>query len=386
MIINVSSAGRFHVFDLARQMERLRHLGQLYTAYPKSRVENLPPEKISSFPWLLVPAHAFGRLGWSGLQNALDWVVIETFDRWVASKVAPCDVFHALSRFGLRAHRAARARYGALTVCDRGSSHIVHQDEILAEEYARQGLHYRPIDRRVIEKELQEYAECDLITVPSTSVFHSFVAKGVPEHKLAKVSYGVDLRLFWPVPKEDKVFRVMYAGGMTVRKGIPDLLEALAGLHLPDFELLLVGSMHDEMKPFLARYPGGFRYAGLIHRAQLYRYYSQASVFVMASVEEGLALVLAQAMACGLPVIATINTGAEDLFTDGVEGFIVPIRSPEAIREKVLFLYEHPEIRDEMAHAALRRVQSLGGWDAYGERAAEVYSVALGRVRGSKVA
>jgi len=108
-------------------------------------------------------------------------------------------------------------------------------------------------------------------------------------------------------------------------------------------------------------------------RNELWRLYSQASVLVLASVEEGLALVQAQAMACGVPVIATTNTGAEDLFTDGVEGFIVPIRSPGAIRERLEWMIENGELRDEMAAAALRRVKSLGGWNHYGECVESAY-------------
>jgi glycosyltransferase involved in cell wall biosynthesis len=94
---------------------------------------------------------------------------------------------------------------------------------------------------------------------------------------------------------------------------------------------------------------------------------------VLASVEEGLALVQAQAMACGVPVIATTNTGADDLFTDGVEGFIIPIRSPEAIRERIERMIDNKELRDKMAAASLERVKSLGGWDRYGECVVNVY-------------
>jgi glycosyltransferase involved in cell wall biosynthesis len=94
---------------------------------------------------------------------------------------------------------------------------------------------------------------------------------------------------------------------------------------------------------------------------------------VLASVEEGLALVQAQAMACGLPVIATTNTGAEDLFTDGVEGFIIPIRSPEAIREKIEWMIDNRERRDKMSAAALEQVKSLGGWNRFGELVEDVY-------------
>ncbi|HWP37037.1 MAG TPA: glycosyltransferase family 4 protein [Gemmatimonadales bacterium] len=130
-----------------------------------------------------------------------------------------------------------------------------------------------------------------------------------------------------------------------------------------------MGSPADTWKELLAvgGYEGRYRSLGIKAWSELPRYFSQASFFVIASIQEGLALVQAQAMASRLPVIATTNTGATDLFTDGVECFIVPIRDPAAIREKVLYLCEHPEAREEMGRAALRRVASLGAWGSYGE-------------------
>jgi len=109
-------------------------------------------------------------------------------------------------------------------------------------------------------------------------------------------------------------------------------------------------------------------------RASLAWYYSQGSVLVLPSIEEGLALVLAQAMACGLPVIASANTGAEDLLQDGVEGFIVPARDPAAIRTRLEWMLDNPGARDEMAVAARRRVQKLGGWTTFARASREVYA------------
>ncbi len=323
------------------------------------------------------PTILLGRRGFHGVERYLNRLTVKSFDRWMASRLEPCDVFHCLSSFGLRSHRIAKERYGALTVCDRGSSHIGFHDEILAEEYLRWGIPYQPVDRALLDRELQEYNECDLIFVPSTFVYRSFVQKGVPEAKLRKISYGVDLRMFRPMPKSDDVFRVIYVGALSLRKGIPYLLEALCALPLPKFELWLIGAVQPEIKPFLAKYEGKFKCFGEIPRAELHRYYSQASVFVIASIEEGLALVQAQAMACGIPVIATHNTGAEDLFTDGVEGFIVPIRDTDAIRDRLLHLYHHPDQLLEMAKAALHRVQLLGGWDTYGQRVISCYQEAV---------
>jgi len=377
MRVNLASAGRFHIFDLARQMHRLGVFNHLYTAYPKWKVDGLDRSQVSTFPWLMIPSAFFGRYGWHHLQDALNQPLFETFDRWLTSRLESADIFHCLSGFGMRAHRVAKEQYGALTVCDRASSHILYQDEILAEEYERWQVRHPRIDRWAVDRELQEYAECDLITIPSTFVRRTFVEKGVPERKLVCVPYGVDLNLFRPLPKEDKVFRVIYAGALSLRKGIQYLLEALAPLNLPNFELWLIGGITDEIKPILARYEGHFRYLGFFPRSQLAHYYSQSSVFVMASIEEGLAYVQAQAMACGLPLIATTNTGGEDLIQNGREGFIVPIRDPQAIRERVFDLYENPAVRDEMAQAALKRVQSFGGWNTYGEQMLAAYQTAL---------
>ena len=377
MKVAIASAGPFHAFDLARQMDRLGHLEHLYTAYPSWRVDGLPKEKVSTFPWLMAPAMLANRFGFNRVRDSLNVPMIETFDRWMAERLARCEVFHCLSSFGLQSHRAARSRHGAVTVCDRGSAHIEFQDEILRDEFARFGARFPGIDPRLVERELEEYRFCDLIFVGSSFAMRTFVDKGVPREKLRLNPYGVDLRMFHREPKNDRTFRVLFVGTVALRKGLQYLFEAMAGLGHPDVELCIAGTLEAEMRPIMAKYEGTFRYVGVVPRAELHKHYSQASVLVLPSIEEGLALVQAQAMACGLPVIATENTGAADLFTDGVEGFIVPIRDAHAIREKILTLYENPSMREQMGEAALACVRKIGGWDDYGKRAAEYYREAL---------
>lgn len=381
MRVVVSSAGRFHAFDLAEQLRERGYLKAIYSAYPRWKINKDLQPYSRNFPWLLSAQVLASRLGWTNLADGLEWQVIERFDQWVAKRLEPADVVVALSGYGLYTRRAAK-RIGALTVCDRGSAHILVTNEILAEEFVRHGIQYRTIGKRLIDKELQEYAEADLITIPSTFAYRTFLSQGVPQAKLRQVPYGVDLSLFRSIPKEDDVFRVIYVGQMSLRKGLPYLLEAVAPLKIPRFELVLIGALSPEIRLCFARYEGKYRYLGVVPRSELAYYYSQSSVFAIASVEEGLALVQAQAMACGLPVVATTNTGAEDLFTDGMEGFIVPIRDVTSIRERILYLYEYPDARAYMGQAALKRVQAMGGWKDYGNRAVQVYDEAL-RCRNS---
>lgn len=377
MKVCVGSPGRFHTFDLARQLARAGALQRLFTGYPRWKVDGLSPEQVSTFPWLTVAAHGAGRLGFHSIQRSLNWPLIRTFDSWLSGRIEPCNVFHCLSSFGVASHRVAKARHGALTICDRGSSHIQFQNDILREEYFKLGIPYRPIDPRVIERELMEYEECDVIFVPSRFVQRSFTERGIAEAKLRVVPYGVDLEMFRPAGKDDKVFRIIYVGEISVRKGIHYLLEAAARFSETEVEVWLIGAALPEAQALLKRHAGRFRHFGVIPRAELYRFYSQGSVFVIASIEEGLALVQAQAMACGLPVIATTNTGAEDLFSDGVEGFVVPIRDADVIAERIARLLSRPDDRDMMAQAALKRVAAIGGWDSYGHKVLSAYASEL---------
>jgi glycosyltransferase involved in cell wall biosynthesis len=146
-------------------------------------------------------------------------------------------------------------------------------------------------------------------------------------------------------------------------------------LNLPDAELWLVGSLTPEIEPFLAKYQSDrIILKGKQPQNQLRWFYSQCSVFCLASIEEGLAMVQPQAMGCGLPVIHTTNTGGEDIVRNGVDGFCVPIRDVEALKEKILFFYENPAQQVEMGNNALEQARKSLSWDDYGQKTVSAYS------------
>ena len=188
-----------------------------------------------------------------------------------------------------------------------------------------------------------------------------------PKKKLIQVPYGVDLRRFTPEPKQDSVFRVLFVGGLSIRKGVHVLLEPAAPLvKAGEFELLLVGAVA-EIEPFMRRYEGKSRHLGVVPNAELRRVYGQASVFSLLSFEEGLAMVQAEAMACGLPLVVTPNTGSEDIMTDGVHGIMVEPGNVEQIREAFLRLKNDSELRASMAQKALEKSQQNLSWQRYGD-------------------
>lgn len=380
MKVVLTTSGKFHTFDLARQMHKRDALAAIYTGYPAFQLKNeqLPAASIRSFPWLHTLYMARRKVGLTNkrFSRELAWWGHQALDAYAAATLPPCDVFVGLSASGLATGRKAQSR-GAAYVCDRGSSHIRYQDNILREEYRRNGAEFDGVDPRVIAKEEAEYAAADLITVPSNFVKRSFVEMGVPEAKLRHVPYGVDLSRFEPAGKPDpERFDVLFVGSISLRKGIAYLLEAIAGVHHPRLRLTFVGTMAPEARRIIDRYESKFPISCLGHvpQSKLKEIMSASHVLVLPSIEEGLALVQAQALACGCPVIGTTNSGIEDLIDDDIEGYVVPIRCAEAITDRLQRLADDFGLRERMSAAALERVRGFGGWDTYGDRMYTVFS------------
>jgi glycosyltransferase involved in cell wall biosynthesis len=127
----------------------------------------------------------------------------------------------------------------------------------------------------------------------------------------------------------------------------------------------------------LKKFDGFYKAIGPVPQKELYKYYSNSSVFVLPSIEDGFGMVINQAMSCGLPVILTENTGGYDIVRDGIDGFIIPIRDVEKLKEKILYLYENPEICKQMGQNAKERAKSGFSWEDYGNKIYENYQKIL---------
>lgn len=383
MKIAISSIGRFHMFDLARQMLRLGQEVTLFTGNPMCRVDKDLRPYTQTHPilhTLSVLSHRMpfpAQIPW---WQDRDHVAL---GKWLARSVDPqtVDILDGLDGPGPDAGRRLKSA-GKVWICNRGSAHILTQKSLLEDEYRRWGLTPPSFSRSLIERCLAEYAEADAVVVPSDFAKRSFAQHGISSDQVFVRPYGVDLSLFHPLRKADSTFRVLFVGSMSVRKGIGYLLDALRPLvEKRHCELWLIGPIDRSAKRILDKNKDLFLYQGVHARSNLASLYSLGSVLVLPSIEEGLGLVQAQAMACGLPVIGTSHSGAENLFTDGVEGFIVPIRDPLAIRTRIEWMIEHPAEVEQMRIRALQRVKLLGGWDQYGEQCLAMYHELLHRKR-----
>jgi alpha-maltose-1-phosphate synthase len=375
--------GVFHHFELARQLNRRGHLQRIYSTWPWMRLkrEGLPRDLIETFPWIHTSETLMQRFGishsWS--LDQMSYANALTFDSWTSRRLrripAPesPDILIGISGSSLKAGRELQARGGRF-ICDRGSSHHLFQETIVSEEYRRWNVSRRVSDPRDTLREEQIYAIADAITVPSSFAARSFLQMGVPAGKVHVIPYGVRLEQFQrsePISPANlnNEFNVLFAGSVSLRKGVPYLLQAFAQLRHSHKRLRIAGSIHPDIKTVLRSLPQDqVEFLGPVPQSRLAQLMSSSQVMLLPSIEEGLALVQGQALACGCPVLCSANTGGEDLFTDGVEGFIVPIRDPAALTERMQQLADDPALQQNMSQAALRRVHLLGGWNDYGDR------------------
>jgi glycosyltransferase involved in cell wall biosynthesis len=304
-----------------------------------------------------------------------NWLVAHLYD-WMASRyVENCDVFHFLSSTGLYSARRAKIR-GATLVCEERAAYPDFRREILREENDRLGIALDPPGFLYDDKVKAEYALADYLIVASHFTKRTFVEVGHDPDRILVVPYGVELKRDGPTrPGVGRPFRIIYVGQITPGKGVHYLVQAFEELALPDAELLLVGSAGPGMRPFVERWVKtnpNIRAIGSVPHIELSNYYKRSSMFVLPSLSDSFPLVVGEAMASGLPVVVTENTGSIEMVREGIDGFVVPIRDVESLKRRIMLLYEDEERRREMGDSARSRVAEFD-WDRYGERLISAY-------------
>ncbi|MEZ0255956.1 MAG: glycosyltransferase family 4 protein [Chthoniobacter sp.] len=223
---------------------------------------------------------------------------------------------------------------------------------------------------------LEEYDLADLILVLSQKAEETFLAAGIAPEKLFRHQRGVDVMRFTPAEKPPEIFRAVFVGALIERKGVHHLLAAWRRLNLPNAELVLVGSVHEEMKPHLAQYGGpDIQLPGFVQRVE--ECYRSATVHVFPSECEGSAKCTYEAAACGLPQITTREAG--DVVLDGVNGLIIPPNDPDAIATALERLYRDRDLAARLGAAGRQRVVENFTWEHFGQRLLEAYRAAEAR-------
>lgn len=360
--INILSPGRFHVLDLARELNKNGYDVKFYSYVPTRRAIKfgLPAKCNVSFLWVLFPFLAVSKISnYSSFATSLTRWVSDTL---YALFMRKCDVLISMSGEFTKCNKKIK-RQGGVLIIERGSKHILEQKRILESIPSLKGT--KPVPDINVKKELIDYELADFVSVASIHVKNSFLKLGYPERKIFVNPYGVDLSMFRPIPNMFKKFDVIMVGNWSYQKGCDLLEEAIKATGL---KLLHVGSIGDIPFPEDSH----FTHIEPVSQESLCSFYNQSHIFVMPSRQDGFGMVYTQAISCNLPIIGSIDSGTVDLKKIVDKPEYVHVVNPLTIDNLI-----------ETINKTLKQAKELGTslyagdgmdkltWDSYGKRYSE---------------
>jgi glycosyltransferase involved in cell wall biosynthesis len=382
--------GRFHAFDLARALLARGHDVTLFTNYPRWAVERFgfPGTRTRSFWTHGVISRGADRI--CALTTCRpERFLNPLFGRWAAHQLQNerWDVIYAWSGVSEEVLLTHENR-GSLNLVIRGSAHIRSQDLILKEEEQRTGRRRQRPGRWIRHREAREYELAHRVVVLSRFAHNSFVAEGLNPAKLWLLPLGANTEVFRPAPSviaarcrrilSGQPLTVLYVGALSLRKGLWDAETIVRSLGTERFRFRFVGPVSPEARS-LARSLGRIVEVVPKQRQQdLPAWYSESDLFLFPTIEDGFAVVLAQAQANALPILTTSNCSGPDFIDDGVNGWVLPIRSPEAFAQRLAWCDVNRPVLADMVRASYTRYQ-VRDWNSVAADFEALYGLEQGR-------
>lgn len=384
----LSEAGLLAEFWTCVQWEKGGFLDAIVTEGMRTELQRrvFPSEltpSIKTFPWREVGRHISSRLGLHGLTKHETGVfsidaVFRSLDRHVARRLSSFNglkAVHAYEDGALESFRAAKSLgikciYDYPIVYWRKVRELEKEEAQLSPDWRSTLRALNDSDEKLARKDA-ELALADVIVTPSRFAKESLAQAPNLQASVNVIPYGAPARSvsFEDAPRANEKLRVLFVGALSQAKGLGYLLQAAAKLNR-QVDLTLIGRRVSESMPpeKILRH---HRWIPSMPHDALLEEMSQHDVLVFPSLHEGFGLVISEAMASGLVVIATTHTAASDLISDGTDGFLIPIRSASAIEEKIDLLCADRQRLTSMKMAAQRKAQ-LHGWSTYRKRLVEV--------------
>lgn len=340
----------------------------------------LSRERVRCHPWREIGRLVAGRTGPSAAVRhevgrlSVD-AVYQSLDRKVAAQLhrkTGVLAVHAYEDGALATFRAAQ-QLGMRTIYELPIGYWRSYQELMSEEAELQPEWAKTLpgnsdseDKHSCKDE--ELALANRILVPSQFVRRTLMKAGQLKAPITVLPYGAPpppAGMVKRTSRGNEKLKVIFVGSLGQRKGVSYLLQAIKILG-SSVELTLIGKRVGECSVMDAACRE-HRWISSLPHDEVLREIQRHDVMVFPSLFEGFGLVLLEAMSCGIPVIATPNGAAPDLLTDGEDGFLVPIRSAEAIAEKLHLLRLDRERLSAMSEAATCKA-AHHSWEYYREQ------------------
>jgi alpha-maltose-1-phosphate synthase len=305
------------------------------------------------------------------------------FDRWVARKwIRQCDGYWGFQGSCLESLKAARSQ-GIVAIAEFATAHVTRAIELLSRESQRHPEWASTISNFSFPNWYRERLEeephaADYCVAASQFTRNSLLDVGIDPERILQLPLAADLDQFrFARRSADGPFRILFVGGIGQRKGVKYLLQAFELLRGPGVELTLAGPLPADTRP-LDAYRSSVRLTGRLDQAEIVREMHQSHVLVLPSVFEGFGLVIAEAMATGMPVIASTHSAGPDLIREGCDGFVLEPDDVQGLAQRLETLRADRGRAVEMGLAAAERAREFS-WDVHAERVGDILGLVASR-------
>jgi glycosyltransferase involved in cell wall biosynthesis len=304
------------------------------------------------------------------------------FDRWFKSKrIKDFNIVEAIA-WGAKGPFDFAEKNGALKVIDMPNSYPTIYDGIERREMSLWSKKVKPsVPEHIIEQVVRDIERADIVLCPSKFVYDSMIQNGVPIEKCRINYFGVNTDIFEPRTKAPDVIRFVCVGSLCLRKGHQYLFRAYEELKMkyPNVELYCIGPILSDFKLEWKKWKDLVTHQEYISPAGLSDLYQETTAFIMASVEEGFARAIIEAMAAGLPILATYESGATTLVENGEEGLIFKSRSVVEIYNAMEKLIREPILVEKLGNKAQIKGRVSNSWYDYGTRNIDIFTEFLNK-------
>jgi len=373
--VNIVVGGVFHAIILAERLLKLGIDAVIYTSTPKFKFKGkINPRRIVYVPKLF---QLFRKLTKKNSPRWTKYLDSLFFDLTTSVIMRRCDVLHGFSGNSLICGKKTKKK-GGLYFLDRACPHCLYQNSILVNEAADLNIKFHSSNRNTVRKSLKEYEISDLILVPSEYSYKSFIEQGIDEKKLYLAPLEANIKPCGGKKPEKKnnIFTVGIAGGSLLRKGFIYILRAWDMLSLSDARLLVRTDRHKlmalkEIREIVGR---NKNIVFLGYMDDIKDFYRQCDIFCLSSIDEGYGMVVPEAMANFLPVIATDHVGSSSLIKDNFNGFVIPVKDHAKLAEKIMYFYKNSKEIERMGSNAYKAyLNYLSSEDSYRARIHKLY-------------
>ena len=354
MNVAISTTRPFHAPLLANALVAHGASVTMYSSAPRRFFRKMDPGvHMRLVPSILqVGMHAFH---WRLSANLLH-LDSAMYDHTAALLLSPDNMFIGWATAALATGRKAK-QHGARFVLDRACPHVDFQQRVVGAEADKVGIKWQPEPAWFRDRQLAEYAEADTILAPSEYTRNTFPDELRPKvlkaPLLGRCNFPADVSF-----DRNSTFTVGVVGGQPLRKGYLYLLEAWKKLALPNAKLLIRSDFdgYPRLKELADAQPS-VELIGYV--PDIVDFYARCDLFILPSIDDGFGMALFEAMAYGLPCIATTHCGSSELLTSGHDSIIVQPFSSDQLADAILLLYESEDFRQQIARNGRSTIKAL---------------------------